>query len=185
MRQMWDANFRYAFHNSTVKQISDMFCSKSYYLQQVHQPRHLPEPARLFGPDYLEVNNGFRCLLNDSSRLTRFPDLHPYEMVRGSHRLASDCHQPLHALRRRLLEAHAAFYHRPSLPVPQCSIEDDHTRSARRHFRMLLPWQCNLDHPRVHTAQVPLPYRRPASGQAMGYSAAFLASWHSSLCAYG
>ncbi|KAK2461008.1 hypothetical protein APHAL10511_006949 [Amanita phalloides] len=36
--QIWRANF-----------------SKSYYLKQVHQPRHLPEPARLFGPDILEV----------------------------------------------------------------------------------------------------------------------------------
>ncbi|KAI0293980.1 fatty acid-2 hydroxylase [Russula brevipes] len=38
MRQMWDCNF-----------------SKAYYLQQVHQPRHLPESARLFGPALLEV----------------------------------------------------------------------------------------------------------------------------------
>ena len=29
--------------------------SKSYYLKQVHQPRHLPHPARFFGPDVLEV----------------------------------------------------------------------------------------------------------------------------------
>jgi 4-hydroxysphinganine ceramide fatty acyl 2-hydroxylase len=29
--------------------------SKEYYLQQVHQPRHLPQPARLFGPWYLEM----------------------------------------------------------------------------------------------------------------------------------
>ncbi|GAA96237.1 uncharacterized protein L969DRAFT_43736 [Mixia osmundae IAM 14324] len=29
--------------------------SKSFYLQQVHQPRHLSEPARLFGPWYLEM----------------------------------------------------------------------------------------------------------------------------------
>jgi 4-hydroxysphinganine ceramide fatty acyl 2-hydroxylase len=36
--QVWRANF-----------------SKSYYLKQVHQPRHLPHPARLFGPSYLEV----------------------------------------------------------------------------------------------------------------------------------
>jgi len=36
--QMWRAKF-----------------SKSYYLKQVHQPRHLPEPARLFGPDILEI----------------------------------------------------------------------------------------------------------------------------------
>ncbi|KAL0958153.1 hypothetical protein HGRIS_000319 [Hohenbuehelia grisea] len=38
LRQVWEANF-----------------SKSYYLQQVHQPRHLRESARLFGPDYLEM----------------------------------------------------------------------------------------------------------------------------------
>lgn len=36
--QMWNCNF-----------------SKAFYLQQVHQPRHLPEPARLFGPWYLEM----------------------------------------------------------------------------------------------------------------------------------
>jgi 4-hydroxysphinganine ceramide fatty acyl 2-hydroxylase len=29
--------------------------SKSYYLLQVHQPRHLPQSARLFGPEYLEM----------------------------------------------------------------------------------------------------------------------------------
>ncbi|KAF5336402.1 hypothetical protein D9611_006534 [Ephemerocybe angulata] len=38
LRQMWEANF-----------------SKAYYLQQVHQPRHLSESARLFGPDILEI----------------------------------------------------------------------------------------------------------------------------------
>jgi 4-hydroxysphinganine ceramide fatty acyl 2-hydroxylase len=39
MPQMWNCNF-----------------SKSYYLHQVHQPRHTgKESARLFGPDYLEV----------------------------------------------------------------------------------------------------------------------------------
>lgn len=39
LRQVWEGNF-----------------SKSYYLQQVHQPRHTgTESARMFGPDYLEV----------------------------------------------------------------------------------------------------------------------------------
>ncbi|KAF8886544.1 fatty acid-2 hydroxylase [Infundibulicybe gibba] len=38
LRQVWEANF-----------------SKSYYLKQVHQPRHLAESARLFGPDILEI----------------------------------------------------------------------------------------------------------------------------------
>lgn len=38
LKQMWEANF-----------------SKAYYLQQVHQPRHLAESARLFGPDVLEL----------------------------------------------------------------------------------------------------------------------------------
>ncbi|THH04049.1 hypothetical protein EW145_g5809 [Phellinidium pouzarii] len=36
--QIWYANF-----------------SKSYYLKQVHQPRHAPDPVRFFGPSYLEV----------------------------------------------------------------------------------------------------------------------------------
>ena len=36
--QVWNANW-----------------SKAYYLQQVHQPRHLTESAKLFGPAYLEV----------------------------------------------------------------------------------------------------------------------------------
>ena len=38
LRQVWNANW-----------------SKSYYLQQVHQPRHLSDSAPLFGPAYLEV----------------------------------------------------------------------------------------------------------------------------------
>ncbi|PPQ75994.1 hypothetical protein CVT26_005946 [Gymnopilus dilepis] len=38
LRQVWEADF-----------------SKSYYLQQVHQPRHLSESARLFGPEILEM----------------------------------------------------------------------------------------------------------------------------------
>ncbi|QRV81918.1 cytochrome b5 [Ceratobasidium sp. AG-Ba] len=38
LRQVWESNF-----------------SKSFYLQQVHQPRHVKESARLFGPDYLEI----------------------------------------------------------------------------------------------------------------------------------
>lgn len=36
--QVWHANF-----------------SKAFYLKQVHQPRYLPQPARLFGPWYLEM----------------------------------------------------------------------------------------------------------------------------------
>ncbi|KAI0315580.1 fatty acid-2 hydroxylase [Amylostereum chailletii] len=38
LRQMWEGRF-----------------SKAYYLQQVHQPRHLSESAHLFGPEYLEI----------------------------------------------------------------------------------------------------------------------------------
>ena len=32
--------------------------TKEYYLSQVHNPRHLKESARLFGPDILEVGDG-------------------------------------------------------------------------------------------------------------------------------
>ncbi|KAJ6571700.1 hypothetical protein B0H19DRAFT_1130784 [Mycena capillaripes] len=38
VRQVWEGNF-----------------SKSYYLRQIHQPRHLNESARLFGPPFLEA----------------------------------------------------------------------------------------------------------------------------------
>ena len=38
LRQFFSANF-----------------SKSYYLQQIHQPRHVVHSARLFGPEFLEV----------------------------------------------------------------------------------------------------------------------------------
>jgi len=35
--------------------LADAAYSKDYYLKQVHQPRHLTESARLFGPDFLEM----------------------------------------------------------------------------------------------------------------------------------
>ncbi|KAF8589131.1 fatty acid-2 hydroxylase [Ramaria rubella] len=38
LRQVWEGNF-----------------SKSFYLSQIHQPRHVSESARLFGPEYLEM----------------------------------------------------------------------------------------------------------------------------------
>lgn len=38
LRQVWESNF-----------------SKNFYLQQVHQPRHVPYSARLFGNDFLEM----------------------------------------------------------------------------------------------------------------------------------
>jgi cytochrome b involved in lipid metabolism len=38
-----------------VMQIVNASFSKNFYLQQVHQPRHLPQPARFFGPDVLEM----------------------------------------------------------------------------------------------------------------------------------
>lgn len=45
LRQVWESNF-----------------SKEFYLQQVHQPRHVTKTARLFGPDYLEVRSpALRC----------------------------------------------------------------------------------------------------------------------------
>ncbi|KAF8325775.1 oxidoreductase [Cantharellus anzutake] len=38
LRQVWESNF-----------------SKEFYLQQVHQPRHVTKTARLFGPNFLEM----------------------------------------------------------------------------------------------------------------------------------
>ncbi|CCA71829.1 related to fatty acid hydroxylase [Serendipita indica DSM 11827] len=38
-----------------IRQVWESNWSKSFYLQQVHQPRHLAHSARLFGPEYLEI----------------------------------------------------------------------------------------------------------------------------------
>jgi len=54
LRQVWESNFRCSRYFCTLL-FTDVQCSKSYYLKQVHQPRHLSEPARLFGSDFLEV----------------------------------------------------------------------------------------------------------------------------------
>ena len=66
MRQMWDCNFRHVlFFWSPLPFVRIRSClwyidtavsrSKAYYLQQVHQPRHLPESAFLFSSPLLEV----------------------------------------------------------------------------------------------------------------------------------
>lgn len=48
LRQVWESNF-----------------SKEFYMQQIHQPRHVAKTARLFGPDYLEVRCPFKSDVND------------------------------------------------------------------------------------------------------------------------
>jgi hypothetical protein len=56
LRQVWEANFRCVASVRLLTSATHIpLHSKSYYLQQVHQPRHLKESARLFGPDVLEV----------------------------------------------------------------------------------------------------------------------------------
>ena len=54
LRQVWEAKFRYILVDYTAP-TTYTGSSKAYYLQQVHQPRHLPRSARLFGPEILEV----------------------------------------------------------------------------------------------------------------------------------
>ncbi|GAA5996777.1 hypothetical protein JCM5350_007784 [Sporobolomyces pararoseus] len=51
----WEKNQFLDLDKPLIMQVWNSEFSKSFYLQQVHQPRHLPRPARLFGPSYLEV----------------------------------------------------------------------------------------------------------------------------------
>ncbi|ORY74786.1 inositolphosphorylceramide-B C-26 hydroxylase [Leucosporidium creatinivorum] len=51
----WERNQFLDLDRPLVMQMWNSDFSKSFYLQQVHQPRHLPHPARLFGPSYLEM----------------------------------------------------------------------------------------------------------------------------------
>ena len=53
--QVWEANFRRVLSFHFFYGGSDTLNSKNYYLKQVHQPRHLADSPRLFGPWYLEV----------------------------------------------------------------------------------------------------------------------------------
>ncbi|KPV71583.1 uncharacterized protein RHOBADRAFT_65810 [Rhodotorula graminis WP1] len=51
----WEKNQFLDLDKPLIMQVWRANFSKAFYLQQVHQPRHLPRPARLFGPAYLEV----------------------------------------------------------------------------------------------------------------------------------
>ncbi|GAA5904352.1 hypothetical protein JCM5296_005264 [Sporobolomyces johnsonii] len=54
-RSDWEKNQFLDLDRPLIMQVWYGDFSKSFYLQQVHQPRHLPRPARLFGPWYLEI----------------------------------------------------------------------------------------------------------------------------------
>ncbi|BGP03112.1 Ceramide very long chain fatty acid hydroxylase SCS7 [Rhodotorula toruloides] len=51
----WERNQFLDLNRPLIMQVWNSDFSKAFYLQQVHQPRHLPRPARLFGPWYLEI----------------------------------------------------------------------------------------------------------------------------------
>ncbi|GAA5990716.1 hypothetical protein JCM11641_008475 [Rhodosporidiobolus odoratus] len=51
----WEKNQFLDLDRPLIMQVWRAQFSKAFYLQQVHQPRHLPRPARLFGPSYLEI----------------------------------------------------------------------------------------------------------------------------------
>ncbi|GAA6007727.1 fatty acid alpha-hydroxylase [Rhodotorula paludigena] len=51
----WERNQFLDLDRPLIMQVWNSNFSKAFYLQQVHQPRHLPRPARLFGPWYLEI----------------------------------------------------------------------------------------------------------------------------------
>ncbi|SGZ24280.1 BQ5605_C023g09716 [Microbotryum silenes-dioicae] len=53
--QDWQKNQFLDLQRPLVMQMLRSDFSKSFYLQQVHQPRHMSEPATLFGPWYLEM----------------------------------------------------------------------------------------------------------------------------------
>ncbi|GAA6024564.1 hypothetical protein JCM10207_008654 [Rhodosporidiobolus poonsookiae] len=51
----WAKNQFLDLDRPLIMQVWNAQFSKAFYLQQVHQPRHLPGSARLFGPWYLEI----------------------------------------------------------------------------------------------------------------------------------
>ncbi|GAA5970113.1 hypothetical protein JCM8115_001245 [Rhodotorula mucilaginosa] len=51
----WERNQFLDLDRPLIMQVWNADFSKAFYLQQVHQPRHMPGSVRLFGPWYLEM----------------------------------------------------------------------------------------------------------------------------------
>lgn len=130
--------------------------SKAYYLQQVHQPRHLPYSARLFGPDILEVSYLFSRLAS-ALLIVGSVDVHRYQVVCGAHVLGPNYRVlvtpvslPIYGPSTYLLwksgSTSILYLDRPrGLLFPGCSLFPH-----RQH---------NLDNTRIYHASIPIPHR--------------------------
>jgi hypothetical protein len=129
--------------------------SKSYYLKQVHQPRHLAESARLFESDYLEVRIPPRMVLITHS-IIFFPAHKPCRLVYSPARMASHCSVPLPSFSLTIYRSAASFYSvsLPSYVLPSpSSCRGSHTVS-----RVLLHWKCSLDNVGVRATPLSIPH---------------------------
>lgn len=141
--QVWTANF-----------------TKSYYLQQVHQPRHLPESARLFGPDCLEVRLCALAQLVATANEYNI-DTHTHGVVCRTYRLASYRWVLLPAIARSVQCI------RTTSTVPHRPLETSHYPAYPPEFRLrvrpddrMFPFrQLRLDAAGIHIPSLPLPHR--------------------------
>lgn len=171
------------FHSCLVLFSNAIYLSKSYYLKQVHQPRHLPESPRLFGPSYLEVRVADVSPVR--SVYLQLLGIYADEVVCRPGYLGTNYPQSIRALARRLLAPTAEFYRRPARAFLICSPSVHLKLFSRFDYRMLPAWQRHLDAPRVRTAQVPLSHRRMAAGPSYCHPASLHAAWYSPLRSYG
>lgn len=167
--QVWHANF-----------------SKAYYLQQVHQPRHLPRPARFFGPGILEVL--FIFCLSNSKFVTLALGLHAHFVVCCPSALASHSQLHLHTgptpihLRKPLS---SGLYERPSGPHPPLHRNGFPTLISPPGIVIFRLGQHHLDHSGIHPPPVPFPYRSLPSGSPSSPYPPFPVAWCSPLLADG
>lgn len=129
--------------------------SKSYYLKQVHQPRHLKESARLFGPTVLEVC--FTVISSASSRLTAQSGLHSHGMVCSAPSLATHCGQPLLPLDAAIHHANTRFL--GCSPIPPLRLVRFVDERILQNASLFLPGKHYLDDIGVWDASLPLPHR--------------------------
>ena len=128
--------------------------SKSYYLQQVHQPRHLSKSARLFGPDVLEVDITYFSFTYHSPTL---PDPDCMPLVGYSHSVAPHHRLSFSSLHPPIRGGPTSLHGQPG--IAHRLIDRGTGRRVRQDPTMLFHREPHLDLAGVYSTSILVPRR--------------------------
>lgn len=131
--------------------------SKSYYLQQVHQPRHLSKSARLLGPDVLEVPIIHHFTITFYSQTNILLDSDRMPVVGCPHYMAPYHRLPLPSLHLPIRGCPASLHGQSRLA--HCFIDRGTRRRVLQDPAVLLHWEPHLDLAGVYSTSVLVPHR--------------------------